>query len=180
MMRIAVTVNEARVSLSAMGAQVARPVFRNLFCLCALAWLGVSCGREAPVQDSPSKPSATAVATNPATPVVSASAPAPRAEFEKVKGRWLRPDGNYVLEIKGASASGQLDAAYFNPNPIRVSKAEVKMDGSTAKVYVELRDAGYPGCTYTLTHDPQSDQLVGVYFQAAMGESFDVVFTRLK
>lgn len=145
-----------------------------------LAWMLVSCGRQAQVQETPAPPSAPGATTNATVSAAPAAAPAPRAEFEKIKGRWLRPDGNYVLEIKEAGASGRIEAAYFNPNPIRVSRAEVRMEGPAAKVFVELRDTGYPGCTYTLTHDAQSDQLVGVYFQAAMGESFEVVFTRMK
>jgi hypothetical protein len=43
-----------------------------------------------------------------------------------------------------------------------------------------FRAPGYPGTTYTLTYDRQRDQLAGVYFQAAVGQSFDVVFVRLK
>ena len=41
-------------------------------------------------------------------------------------GRWLRPDGGYILEIKSIDASGAMQADYFNPNPIHVAKAEVK------------------------------------------------------
>lgn len=145
----------------------------------ALGGLFVSCGREVSVNDAPIAPALPTAATN-GVAAAAASTPAPRAEFEKLKGRWLRPDGNYVLEIKEAGASGRIEAAYFNPNPIRVSKAEARMEGGAAKVLVELRDTGYPGCTYTLAHDPQSDQLVGTYFQAAMGETFEVVFTRLR
>jgi hypothetical protein len=45
---------------------------------------------------------------------------------------------------------------------------------------VELRDANYPGCTYNLKYDPQTDQLFGQYFQAALQETFDVTFARVK
>jgi hypothetical protein len=38
----------------------------------------------------------------------------------------------------------------------------------------------YPGSTYTLEHNPQSDQLFGQYFQAAMQQTFEVVFARVK
>jgi hypothetical protein len=34
--------------------------------------------------------------------------------------------------------------------------------------YFELRAPGYPGSTYTLTYDPQRDQLQGIYFHAAL------------
>jgi hypothetical protein len=73
-----------------------------------------------------------------------------------------------------------VDAAYFNPKPIQVSKAEATGEGAATKVFIELRDAGYPGCTYTLAYDPQTDQLRGIYFQAALGQNFDVVFFRIK
>ena len=38
----------------------------------------------------------------------------------------------------------------------------------------------YPGSTYTLTYDPASDQLKGVYYQAALQQRFEVVFVRMK
>ena len=48
------------------------------------------------------------------------------------------------------------------------------------EVVVELRDTGYPGCTYTLEYNPQSDQLFGQYFQAAQQATYEVVFARMK
>jgi hypothetical protein len=48
------------------------------------------------------------------------------------------------------------------------------------KVFIELRDVNYPGSTYTLAYDPVSDQLKGDYFQAALRQTFDVFFTRVK
>jgi len=71
-------------------------------------------------------------------------------------------------------------ARYFNPRPINVSRAEASQEGTTIKVFIELRDMNYPGSTYSLTYDPVSDQLAGVYFQAALQQSFDVVFIRMK
>jgi hypothetical protein len=61
-----------------------------------------------------------------------------------------------------------------------VARAEVSQEETTTKVFIELRDTNYPGSTYTLTFDPQSDQLKGTYFQAALQQSFDVVFVRIK
>jgi hypothetical protein len=77
-------------------------------------------------------------------------------------------------------AKGKMDAAYLNPRSIDVAKAEATRQGSTLKVFVELRAPGYPGSTYTLTYDPKSDQLTGVYFQAVIGQRFEVVFVRMK
>ena len=76
--------------------------------------------------------------------------------------------------------SGKIDAAYLNPKPINVAKAEATRDGSTVKVFVELRAPNYPGSTYTLTYDPQQDQLRGIYFQAVEQQNFDVFFVRTK
>ena len=72
-----------------------------------------------------------------------------------------------------------MKAAYFNPAPIRISQAKASRKDGALEVFVELRDVNYPGCTYRLAYNPQADQLEGVYFQAALGEEFPVVFVRL-
>ncbi len=101
-------------------------------------------------------------------------------ELAKLAGKWERPDGGYVLEIKGIDASGKADVAYYNPDPINVSRAAAWRDKGTSKIVVELNDTGYPGCTYTLEHNAQTDQLVGQYFQAAQQATYEVVFSRLE
>jgi hypothetical protein len=53
-------------------------------------------------------------------------------------------------------------------------------DGAAVEVFIELRDANYPGSTYNLTYDPQSDQLQGIYYQAALQQQFEVFFVRMK
>jgi hypothetical protein len=68
--------------------------------------------------------------------------------FEKLKGRWLRAEGSYIVEVRSVEPGGKMDAAYFNPRPINVAKAEALKDGDTVKVFVELRDMNYPG-TFT-------------------------------
>ena len=100
--------------------------------------------------------------------------------FASLKGRWVRLDGGYVLEIRNVDAGGAIDAVYLNPRPIHVAGAQATREGSALKVVVELNAPGYPGSTYTLTRDPKADQLRGVYFQAAMRQAFDVVFVRAK
>lgn len=102
------------------------------------------------------------------------------ASFQTLNGRWLRPDGGYILEIQSVESGGKIDAAYFNPRPINVARAEATRDGSTLKVLVELRAPSYPGSTYTLTYDPERDQLEGAYFHAGLQQTFDVGFVRLK
>ena len=114
-------------------------------------------------------------------PATTMPAVTPNPEFRKLLGKWQRPDGGYVLEIKAVDEpSGKLDAAYFNPQPINVSKAMATREGTSTKVFVELRAANYPGSTYTLVYDPATDQLKGIYFQAALKQQFEVFFQRLK
>ena len=108
------------------------------------------------------------------SPAATAGAPG----FAKLQGRWLRPDGGYILEIRSVAADGKMDAIYNNPNPIHVAKAEASQAGAALKVFVELRDVNYPGCTYTLTYAADSDQFTGIYYQAALQQQFEVVFVR--
>ena len=100
--------------------------------------------------------------------------------FDVLNGRWLRPDGGYVLEIRAVDPSGKIDGVYLNPRPINIAKAEATRDGSTVKVFVELRAPNYPGSTYTLTYDQEHDQLRGNYFQAVEQQNFNVFFVRMK
>jgi hypothetical protein len=103
-----------------------------------------------------------------------------KTSFDVLKGRWQRPDGGYILQIRTIDAGGKIDAGYFNPRPIHVSRAEATQEGGKMKVFVELRDTGYPGSVYNLTYNPKEDVLMGVYFQAAVQQNFDVFFTRMK
>jgi hypothetical protein len=115
-------------------------------------------------------------------PRSSLAAPADSVEsgFRALSGRWLRPDGGYILDIRAVDARGTIEAVYLNPRPIPVARAEATRDSSTLNVFVELRAPGYPGSTYTLTYDPKRDQLAGIYFQAALQQRFDVVFVRMQ
>jgi hypothetical protein len=98
--------------------------------------------------------------------------------FSKLKGKWIRTDGGYIVDIKRVDEHGKMDAAYLNPSPIHVAKAEASQEGAATKVFIELRDVNYPGSTYELVYDPQRDQLTGVYFQAVQQQHFDVTFDR--
>jgi len=111
-----------------------------------------------------------------------AMAQSKRAEVaaEGVVGRWIRPDGGYVLEIRSAQADGKLDAAYLNPRSIKVSRAEWRREEGRLLVFVELRDVNYPGSTYNLRFVPDKDSLVGAYYQAVQKQTFDVEFVRQK
>lgn len=105
---------------------------------------------------------------------------APGPDTSKLIGTWLRPDGGYVLELSHPAPDGLLKAAYLNPRPINVSRAQWRQHDGVLGVFVELRDAGYPGSTYMLAYHPGEDQLVGTYFQAALGQLFGVAFNRTR
>jgi len=104
--------------------------------------------------------------------------------YETLKGRWVRGEDPYVLEIRSAAADGTLEAGYFNPSPIRVERATASRDGKgETKVFVLLDDPanpGYRGCTYDLVHDPAQDLLIGTYFQAVQGQRYEIAFERMK
>jgi len=108
------------------------------------------------------------------------SKPAPPAEptFASLTGRWVRPDGGYILHVESVAPDGRAKVGYYNPRPIHVAAARAVLDGGTVKLFVELRDVGYPGCTYQLTYDRSPDRLWGVYFQAAQQQRYDVIFQR--
>lgn len=106
--------------------------------------------------------------------------PVAATDFRPLIGKWQRTDGGYVIEIRRIASDGTMEAGYFNPRPINVSKARASLYKSHLKVEVTLQDTGYPGSTYTLLYDPQKDALLGFYFQAVQRQNFDVVFIRMK
>lgn len=99
---------------------------------------------------------------------------------QRLVGRWVRPDGGYVLELKEVQPDGTLKAAYFNPRPINVSRAEIRRSEGETTIFVELRDVNYPGSTYTLRYNPGTDRLAGTYFQAVHGQTYSVEFVRAR
>ncbi len=78
--------------------------------------------------------------------VAQARADAPTAQseaaFGALPGRWVRPDGGYVITIKSVDASGRIDASYANPNPLPFARAEATRDGKMVKLFFELRAGG--------------------------------------
>lgn len=146
--------------------------------LCALI-MSLPTPRPAAVRPTPAE-----TGSPPPKPTAATNAPARTtpagSDYAKLAGKWVRPDGGYVLEIRNLDGQGRIEASYFNPQPIHVARAEASIADGQLRANVELRDSGYPGCTYKLTFDPQSDELRGEYFQAALQETFDVVFVRMK
>ena len=136
-------------------------------------FVATSCQK--PAKETPASATAAPAAPAAASKAQAAAVPEP---VQKLLGKWLRADGGYVLELKSAELSGVVQAAYFNPKSINVSRA-IWMQGATGfQVVVELNDVGYPGATYVLSHDAQSDRLIGKYNQPAMQQSFDIEFVR--
>jgi hypothetical protein len=97
----------------------------------------------------------------------------------KLVGRWLRADGGYILQLSDPGSDGSLKAEYFNPRPINVAHAAWKHQEGYLGVFIELRAPNYPGSTYTLAYDHANDRLLGIYFQAAMQQKFEVEFERI-
>jgi len=161
------------------NSRAARRVRIAVLCVIGAAGLS-SCKRAEPAAKVETAPPATAAAPTAAAVTTNAPAAALPEPVRKLLGRWLRSDGGYTLELKSAELSGVLQAGYFNPKSIHVSRA-IWMQGATGfQVVVELNDVGYPGATYVLSYDPQTDQLAGKYNQPAMQQSFDIEFIRQK
>ena len=99
--------------------------------------------------------------------------------FEKIKGKWVRSDGGYVLEFKQLLQNNTLDVAYFNPSPIHVGKARIYEERGFTKLFVELQDVNYPGSRYTLILNVDKNQLVGNYFQATQQVDYEVAFDKM-
>lgn len=149
------------------------PLVGGLLALGAVIAMGVYVLKK---DDGPSE-TTTPITTEAKT--IAKPAPAKAVDTGRLIGRWLRLDGSYVLEIRSMSPDGKVDAAYFNPNPIHVSKAEASSEKGEVQLFVELRDRGYDGNYYTLAYDRVRDCLAGVYHQLAMGQEFDVEFVRM-
>ncbi len=98
---------------------------------------------------------------------------------DTILGRWLRPDGNYVIQINSIDKNNKIDAQYFNPSPIKIAHAELIPDNNY-RIFIEFDDEGYKGSTYDLIYDPVNDALAGKYFQATYGQTYQIAFIRLK
>lgn len=99
-------------------------------------------------------------------------------ELAMLTGAWVRPDGGYIILIKGVGNFGELQATYFNPNPLPFAKARAVLEGGVLRARFELQAGGYAGSTYDLRYDRHSDRLIGTYYQAVAKQSFEVEFAR--
>ena len=102
----------------------------------------------------------------------------PEVDPQKLAGKWLRPDGGYILELSDIAGNGSLRAAYFNPNPINVGESKWRWEGTKLQVFVKFDDVNYPGSYYYLNYTPELDRLVGAYYQAVQDQTYNVEFVR--
>jgi hypothetical protein len=142
------------------------------FVTCLLTTLVLACGVFAGL----------AIAQDAKAQTVKAEKPSVASEsgFDILLGRWVRPDGGYMITIRGVEPDGKLDAAYANPRPLPFAEARASRDDKTIKLFFELRAGGYNGSTYTLIYDPANDVLYGIYYQAVARQRFNVYFERAK
>ena len=103
-----------------------------------------------------------------------------QTDVQALEGRWVRPDGGYILELRDIKKDGSVSAAYYNPRPINVFSAKWSQREGKINLFVELRDVNYPGSKYILKYDPESDRLKGTYFQAVEKQTFNIEFVRAK
>ena len=115
---------------------------------------------------------------SPSETEVPVSTQADQITTKRLIGRWVRPDGGYVLDIRSVQDNGALDASYYNPRSINVHQAEWRRENGRLTVFVELRDVNYPGSKYTLRYFPEEDALAGTYFQAVHKQTFEIMFIR--
>ncbi|UCG81761.1 MAG: hypothetical protein JSV60_05680, partial [Desulfobacterales bacterium] len=111
-------------------------------------------------------------------PTAETAVSAEQADMKIIIGEWVRPDGGYTVLVRDVNPDGSVDVGYFNPNKINISEANVSMWKGLVKLFIKLQDKGYPGSTYTLYYYAEKDALAGFYYQAVMGQTFEVVFLR--
>jgi len=99
---------------------------------------------------------------------------------DELKGKWLRSDGAYTIEILDVNENGNLNAKYFNPDPINVGRAGWRVTNKELQIYVELQDKNYPGSFYELTFNKEKEILSGTYYQAVAQQTYEVFFNKVK
>lgn len=104
--------------------------------------------------------------------------PGKKHDYSVMAGEWQRTDGGYLIKITDVQPNGRTNVAYFNPRPIHVSQSNISTQDKLIKLFVQFQDTGYEGSTYTLYYYAQKDALVGFYYQAVLGQTFEVIFLR--
>jgi hypothetical protein len=99
-------------------------------------------------------------------------------DFKVIAGQWARIDGSYTLHVEEITSEGAVNVRYFNPGEIHVAQSQAGVQDDRIKLFVKLQDKGDPGCTYTLFYYPEQDVLAGAYYQAAVDQTYEVIFVR--
>ncbi len=105
---------------------------------------------------------------------------AEQPDLKVIIGEWVRSDGGYIIRVRSIDIDSSVDAGFFNPGKINIAEANVSVWKGLVKLFIKLQDKGYPGSTYTLYYYAEKDALAGFYYQAAIGQTFKVVFLRKK
>lgn len=100
------------------------------------------------------------------------------ADEAKFIGHWVRPDGGYKLWVLAVNEDGTAKVEYYNPKPIRVAEAKLVEEAGQPTLNIKFAEGNYAGSTYALKL--QDGKLAGIYFQAMMGQNFEVFFERDK
>jgi hypothetical protein len=104
-----------------------------------------------------------------------------QTSLQRLEGRWVRLDGGYTLELSEIRKDGVLTAHYANPiRQVKVHSSKWSRKAGQLHVFVELRDINYPGSKYSLHYDALSDRLIGTYYQAVEGQTYDIEFVRTR
>ena len=111
-------------------------------------------------------------------PAAKTATSAAQPEFNVIIGEWVRYDGDYTIRVREIKYDGSADLGYFNPGEIHVAESSVSLQKGLVKLFVKLQDRGYPGSTYELYYYAEKDALAGFYHQAAMRQTFEVIFFR--
>ena len=91
-------------------------------------------------------------------------------------GSWVRPDGGYELRVLSVGAGGEARVEYYNPKAIHVAEAHADEENGVPTLYVKLQAENYPGSNYLLKLE--GERLVGKYFQAVEGQTYEIFFER--
>ena len=97
--------------------------------------------------------------------------------MQAIQGQWQRTDGPYLISL-ARGQDGSLQAAYFNPQPIKVESTTTAEQNGVLYVMIVLRDVNYEGSTYTLAYDRKRDALQGTYLHGGSGQLYEVDFNR--
>ena len=84
---------------------------------------------------------------------------AEKQDYTIIAGEWQRTDGSYLVTVSNVQTDGTATVAYFNPRPIHVEQGAITTQEGLVKLFIQLRDKGYEGSTYTLYYYAEKDAL---------------------